>query len=188
VTAVRIETVDRYTPLAQALHWATAVLMLAAVVLAWIFMAMPGTQAGRFAYITLHKSIGETIFLLAVIRLVWRSRHPAPRGTAARWEAYAARFNHWMLYGIIIVMPVSGYILSTAAARPSPYFWLFYWPQPSLAPGVAHAALQLHLFGQFLVYGFVGLHMLGAGWHILVRRDATLERMLPEQQLASQQH
>jgi cytochrome b561 len=119
VTAVRIETVDRYTPLAQALHWATAVLML---------------------------------------------------------------------YGIIIVMPVSGYILSTAAARPSPYFWLFYWPQPSLAPGVAHAALQLHLFGQFLVYGFVGLHMLGAGWHILVRRDATLERMLPEQQLASQQH
>lgn len=92
-----------------------------------------------------------------------------------------ARANHWLLYGILILMPLSGYILATAAARPSPYFWLFYWPQPKLIPALAHAALRVHLIGQFLVYGFVGLHVLGAAWHVTVRRDSTLDRMLPSQ-------
>ena len=172
---------DRYTPTAQALHWLTAVLMLVAVVLAWIFMEMPATAWDRFTYITLHKSVGQTIFLLAVFRLIWRARHPPPSmaGRLARWEARAARSSHWLLYGIMIVMPLSGYILSTAAARPSPYFWLFYWPQPPLVPALAHAALSVHLVGQFFVYAFVGLHILGAGWHVAVRRDATLDRMLP---------
>ncbi len=78
-------------------------------------------------------------------------------------------------------MPISGYILTTAAARPSPYFWLFYWPQPALIPAVAHAALRVHLVGQYAVYAFVGLHMLAVVWHVAVRRDAVLERMLPPQ-------
>jgi cytochrome b561 len=172
---------NRYTPVAQALHWLTAVLMLVAVVVGWIFMAMPATAVDRFTTITLHKSVGQTIFILAVVRLIWRRRHPPPpmMGRLSRWEEYAARWNHWLLYGVMIVMPLSGIILSTAAARPSPYFWLFYWPQPPLVPAVAHAALSIHLVGQFFVYVFVGLHILGAGWHVAVRRDATLDRMLP---------
>jgi cytochrome b561 len=182
-SSVSLDWVDRYTPIAQVLHWLTAVLMLVAVVLAWIFMEMPDTARDRFAFITLHKSVGQTIFLLAVVRLIWRKRHPPPlmAGRLARWEARAARWNHWLLYGIMILMPLSGYILATAAARPSPYFWLFYWPQPPLVPAVAHAALRIHLLGQYFVYAFVGLHILGAGWHVAVRRDATLNRMLPSQ-------
>ena len=163
--------------------------MLVAVVLAWIFMEMPATAWDRFTYITLHKSVGQTIFLLAVVRLIWRARHPPPsmEGRLARWEARAARSSHWLLYGIMIVMPLSGYILSTAAARPSPYFWLFYWPQPPLVPALAHAAHSVHLIGQFFVYAFVGLHILGAGWHVAVRRDATLDRMLPVRRSARAQ-
>jgi cytochrome b561 len=182
-TSASPDYVERYTPIAQALHWLTALLMLVAVVLAWIFMAMPDTVGDRFTYITLHKSVGQTIFLLAVFRLFWRKRHPPPlmAGRLAQWEARAARWNHWLLYGIMILMPVSGYILATAAARPSPYFWLFYWPQPPLVPALAHAALRIHLIGQFLVYAFVGIHILGAGWHVAMRRDATLDRMLPSQ-------
>lgn len=173
----------RYTATAQALHWITAALMLAAVVLAWVFMAMPDTADGRFGIITLHKSIGQTIFCLAVIRLIWRRLHPPPAtaGRLARWEARCAQLNHWLLYGIMLAMPLSGYILATAASRPSPYFWLFYVPQPPLVPAVAHAALRVHLIGQFFVYAFVGLHVLGAAWHVIVRRDATLDRMLPAQ-------
>lgn len=176
-------TLGRYAGPAQALHWITAILMLAAVVLAWVFMAMPDTTGGRFGLITLHKSIGQTIFCLAVVRLIWRRLHPPPAmaGRLARWEAWSARWNHWLLYGIMLVMPLSGYILATAAARPSPYFWLFYVPQPPLVPEFAHAALRVHLIGQFFVYAFVGLHVLGAAWHVVIRRDATLDRMLPAQ-------
>lgn len=183
VTPASPDPLERYTPIAQVLHWLTALLMLVAVVLAWIFMEMPDTAGDRFIFITLHKSMGQTILLLAVFRLFWRKRHPPPlmNGRFARWEARVAWWNHWLLYGIMILMPLSGTILATAAARPSPYFWLFYWPQPPLIPALAHAALRIHLIGQFFVYAFVGLHVLGAGWHVAVRRDAALDRMLPSQ-------
>jgi cytochrome b561 len=144
-------------------------------------MAMPADQAGRFVYITLHKSIGQTIFFLALFRLIWRRIHSPPPmdGSVAVWEARIAKVNHWLLYSIMILMPLTGYILAVAAARPSPYFWLFYWPQPTLSPAVTHAALRAHLIGQFLVYAFVGLHLAGVVWRVVIRRDATLERMLP---------
>jgi cytochrome b561 len=178
-----LSRIGRYTPLAQALHWIAAVMMLAIVILAWVFMSEPAQTADRFTYITLHKSLGQTIFFLAVFRLVWRRLHPPPamEGRITRWEFVAARCSHWLLYVIMLVMPISGYILATAAARPSPYFWLFYWPQPPLIPAVAHAALRVHLACQYAVYAFVGLHVLAAVWHVTVRRDAVIERMLPPQ-------
>lgn len=176
--------IGRYTPLAQALHWITAVLMLAMVILAWVFMSEPDQASDRFTYITLHKSLGQTIFFLALLRLVWRRLHPPPAmaGRIAHWELVAARCSHWLLYAIMLAMPVSGYILATAAAKPSPYFWLFYWPQPALPPDIARAALRVHLAGQYALYALVGLHVLAAVWHVAIRRDAVLERMLPPQQ------
>ena len=160
---------ERYTSFAQATHWAAALLMLSAVVLAWVFMAMPAEEAGRFVYITLHKSIGQTIFFLTLIRLIWRRTHPAPPmgGRIAVWEALIARANHWLLYAIMILMPLTGYVLATAAARPSPYFWLFYWPQPAVSSVVAHAALRAHLVGQYLLYAMAGLHVVAVAWHVV---------------------
>ena len=175
---------EHYTSFAQATHWAAALLMLSAVVLAWVFMAMPAEEVGRFVYITLHKSIGQTIFFLTLIWLIWRRTHPVPpmRGRIAVWEAVIARVNHWLLYAVMLLMPLTGYVLATAAARPSPYFWLFYWPQPAVSAVVAHSALWAHLVGQYLVYAMVGLHVSAVVWHVVVRRDGTLERMLPVQQ------
>lgn len=76
----------------------TAVLMLAAVVLAWVCMAMPDAAAGRFGLITPHKPIGETTLCLAVFRLVWRL-HPLPAmsGRLARWEVQSARWYYLLL-------------------------------------------------------------------------------------------
>jgi cytochrome b561 len=113
--------------------------MLIAVVLAWVFMAMPAEEVGRFVYITLHKSIGQTIFFLTLVRLIWRRSHAVSpmRGRIAVWEVAIARMNHWLLYVVMILMPLTGYVLATAAARPSPYFWLFYWPQPAVSAVVA---------------------------------------------------
>ena len=174
----------RYTSVAQAAHWVGVPLLLAALILAWVFMAMPAEAPGRFVYITLHKSIGQTLFFLTLFRLIWRRLHPPPplNDTVAAWEAHIARVNHWLLHAIMIYMPVTGYILAVAAARPSPYFWLFYWPQPMLSPSVTHLALRAHLIGQFLVYAFVGLHVIGVVWDVAVRRNRTLERMLPAHQ------
>ena len=184
-TSQSVETrrIKRYNGVAQALHWLTALLMAAAIIVAWVFMALPDSSSERFAYITVHKSLGQTIFLLTVARLFWRFWHPFGRrvGSMARWEVRISALTQWLLYAALIAMPVSGYILATAAARPSPYFWLFYWPQPPLVPAVAHAALRVHLIGQYLVYALVALHVAGVAWHIIVRKDGTLDRMLPPQ-------
>ena len=61
--------------------------MLIAVVLAWVFMAMPAEEVGRFVYIALRKSIGQTIFFLTLVWPIWRRSHPAPpmRGRIAVW-------------------------------------------------------------------------------------------------------
>lgn len=103
------------------------------------------------------------------------------RGQIATWEAVIARVNHWLLYAVMLLMPVTGYVLATAAALPSPYFWMFYWPQPTVSAAVAHSALQAHLVGQYLVYAMVCLHALAVVWHVAVRRDGTLGQMLPAQ-------
>jgi cytochrome b561 len=101
----------RYTAVAQASHWMVAVLFLAAVVLAWIFMGMPATAPGRFFYITLHKSLGQTIFFFALFKLIYRRWHSPPTfdGRVAGWESIIARVNHWLLYSIMIFMPVTGF-------------------------------------------------------------------------------
>lgn len=69
-----LSRIGRYAPIPKALHWITAVMMLAMVILAWVFMSEPDQVGDRFTYITLHKSLGQTIFFLAVFRLAMEGR------------------------------------------------------------------------------------------------------------------
>ena len=119
-----------------------------------------GQKSGRFVYITLHKSIGQTIFFLALFRLVWRrSIRPRLCVPGLLLGRYYRAGELLAAYVVMVLMPVTGYVLATAAARPSPYFWLFYWPQLAVSAVVAHAALRAHLVGQYFVYTMVGLHL-----------------------------
>ena len=108
--------VHRYTATAQALHWVVAVLMFVVVPLAWVMVNLPRTAPWREELYTLHKSIGLTILALVAVRLAWRATHPAPAlpGRMARWEQAGAFASHWLLYLILVGMPVSGYLLSAA--------------------------------------------------------------------------
>jgi cytochrome b561 len=173
----------RYTATAQWLHWITALLLLATVPIAWQMAEMPHGAPMRNVYFAVHKSIGVTILLLAAVRLLWRARHPSPPLPAAtpRWAAGLARINHVLLYVALLAMPLSGYLESATAGHPVHYFGLFDLPLLPQDEAVAHSALAIHLAGQWLVYAVIVLHVLGTGWHVVVRRDGTLERMLPPQ-------
>ena len=79
-------------------------------------------------------------------------------------------------------MPISGYLMISAAGHSLNYFWLFSIPQPiAMNPGLASAARTIHDLGQWAVVGLVVLHVLATGWHVAVRRDGVLDRMLPPQ-------
>jgi cytochrome b561 len=172
----------RYTATAQALHWLTALLVLAVLPLAWIAASLPpGPQKGF--YFQMHKSVGLTIFAIVAIRILWRAWNPPPPEVhVPRGLALLGRLNHWLLYLVFLLMPVSGYLLSAAAGNTTQYFYLFPIPPlPEKYPELAGLADQVHLIGRYAVYALVSLHVLATAWHLVARRDALLDRMLPRQ-------
>ena len=172
----------RYTAIAQWLHWVSAALMLAVLVLAWVMESLPNGDAARATIVMLHKSVGLTILALTAARLVWRAIHPPPAARWAAWEAAAATASHWLLYLVLLAMPLSGYLMSAGRGRAIPYFGLF--EVPLLTPAtdaIWRIGATVHSVGQWAVYALVALHIGAAVWHVAVRRDGTLDRMLPEQ-------
>ncbi len=175
---------ERYTATAQALHWLTAALMFVVLPLAWAGASVPDAAPGHEALISLHKSVGLTILAVVAVRLAWRAAHPPPPLSAdvARWEERASTASHWMLYAILIGMPLSGYLLSASAGRPTSCFGLVRLPGVRDSPDLRHAALLIHVIaGQWLVYALILLHLAATAWHVTVRRDGVLDRMLPPQ-------
>ena len=174
----------RYTNTAQALHWIVALLMFAVIPLAWVAVSLPETAPWTEFFFTLHKSIGLTILALVAFRLFWRARHPAPLlpSHLARWERAAATASHWLLYLILIGMPLSGYVVSTAGGHTVTFFDLFTLPALPKNKGLENVGLFFHvLTGQWLVYALILLHVGATAWHIIVYRDGVLGRMLPQQ-------
>ena len=185
ISATPVAVAQRYSPSMQALHWTIALLMFAVLPLAWAMMEMPRTVPNREFIYTLHKSIGMTIFVLAAIRLIVRASSPIPPEPAGtpRWMARSAIASHWLLYAILFIMPISGYVLSASAPAPLTYFDLFPLPQLPKNQAVAEAARSVHLLAQWAVYGLIALHVLATAWHVVVRRDGLLARELPYQRL-----
>jgi cytochrome b561 len=178
--------IARYTGVAQGLHWVTTLLIAAILPLAWVMTSVAKDNPNRDALFMWHKSIGITIFLLVVARLTWRATHPAPAlpSSMAHWEAILAKLSHWLLYVVLVVMPVSGYIMSAAGGHAVSFFGLVNLPALAENKDLSKLAQQVHLATQWAVYVLVALHIIATVWHITMRRDGLLERMLPAQRNA----
>ena len=173
--------VRRYTATAQVLHWATTALVFAVLPLAWVAESLPKGPEQSTVFV-IHRSVGLTILALIVIRLAWRSRHHAPpeQDGAGPAMAFLGQATHWLLYLIFFAMPVSGYLMS-GNGKPVSYFGMLSipgFPKNEALHGVADA---IHVFGQWAVYALVLLHVAATAWHVAVRRDGLLSRMLPPQ-------
>ena len=151
--------------------------------IAWVMTSMAENNPKSGFFFMLHKSIGLTILAIVIARLAWRATHPAPPLEHRTNPAIAllAQVNHWLLYAILLIMPVSGYILSATAKYPTTWFDLFTVPAIGTMPRLHDAAEGVHVIGQWFVYAFVLLHMLGVAYHVVVKRDGLLNRILPEQ-------
>lgn len=171
---------SRYGLVAQLLHWSVVVLLAVQFFLAEAADELP-EGAEHLAMLARHKSVGATILLIALLRLVWRLVDPPPPPLPMpAWQRIAAAATHWGLYGILLAMPLSGWMMSSAEGHPVSWFGLFQLPDlvtPSEALGdVFHDAHEV-LAGTLLF--LVGLHLLGALKHQFVDRDGLLARMLP---------
>jgi len=169
---------DTFRPFARLLHWVMAVLVLSML---FIGAGMVSTVAEKHAsLVAIHRPLGMTIFILALIRLVYRLRHPAPPLPAdlPEFQKLAAHASHWLLYALMIGMPLIGWGMLSAGNYPVTMFPGFHLPQilPS-DPGLFAWLREAHRYLAWLFFLTFLAHMGAALMHGLIRRDGVLQSM-----------
>ena len=169
-----------YTRTAIVLHWLIGVCVLAQITLGLWMITIPKTPVGvRAGWFNVHKSIGITLALLILIRLLWRFAHRAPAlpSTMPAWERLAAKANHALLYICMIVMPVSGYLGSSFTKYPILY-WGIKLPQWGWdSPELKDLCSQVHFVTVIIFIALIVIHIAAAAKHWLIDRDGVAQRM-----------
>ncbi|HPF25567.1 MAG TPA: cytochrome b [Steroidobacteraceae bacterium] len=174
-------TTERWGAVAKLLHWMIVALILVQVALITYAEDLPlGME--KLATIARHKSVGMTILALAILRLTWRWLNPTPRLPPSMpvWQQRLARLSHGVLYGTIFLLPLSGWMMSSAKNFSVSWFNLFQFPD-LVAPSEATFEI-MHDTHESLVWVLAAtalLHIAGALKHHFVDRDDVLKRMLP---------
>ena len=170
----------RYTGPAIAAHWLIAALILVAFPLGVYMHDLPlsPTKLKLYSY---HKWIGITVLLLFVPRILWRITHrpPAPLPMPA-WQHRIAEGTHHLLYLLMFLVPLSGWLMSSAKGFQVVYFGVL--PIPDLigkSEELGDLLKEVHEALNWGLFGLVGLHVAGALKHHIIDRDSTLRRMLP---------
>jgi cytochrome b561 len=174
------ETEARYGAAAIALHWLTAVLIVANLTLGLSMVPLP-ISPRKLQWYAWHKWIGITVFLLTCMRLAWRWARPAPPPVAMpEWQRRAASATHVVLYALLLAIPLSGWLYSSATGVQVVYLGLV--PLPDLVPAdkaLAGVLKATHLTLNFALFMLVFVHSAAALKHHFVDRDPALMRMLP---------
>lgn len=165
---------------AIALHWAVALLVLAAFALGLWMGEVP--RAERPAYYAVHASLGITLLIVLAVRAVWAliNRRPAPLANTPHWQHQAAQFAHVALYALTFAVAVLGWLL-LGVEHPSivpQAFGVVPAPPPvALGPAAEDFLEEGHELVAYVLMALVGLHAAAALWHHYVLRDGTLRRM-----------
>jgi cytochrome b561 len=168
-----------YTPIARALHWTTAVLLLVLFGLG-ISMTRWVADENKIQVYSWHEWVGITVFALTAWRLLWRLTHPAPPIDVPRWEKAAAAAVYAAMYLVLIAQPIVGWLMSTAYGFPVVYLGVLPLPAPvSEDRALAERLDQLHVTLAVLLALLFAAHVAGVLYHHLIRRDSVLNRMLP---------
>jgi cytochrome b561 len=176
-----------YVPLARALHWIMAALVLIQVA-GGLVMTVDRPENSfwaklfdRMSVYDNHKLLGLILLLLIVVRLARRLISGAPEADQqlATWQREASHMVHAWLYFLLIAVPLLGWIGISLYPALVVYGWL---PLTALLPPdqkASAAVFIFHKYGAFLLLALIGVHIGAAIFHHFILRDGTLRRMLP---------
>lgn len=171
----------RYDTVAALMHWLTALLVLGLIA---IGLWMVGLEIGRQKLVVYgwHKWVGLSVLVLMILRLCWRLFHPPPPLPAgiASWERRLAPLVHGMLYGLLLAMPLTGWLMTSAAGQPVVWFGLVELPDLVGRDRELLAWFRgAHHWLSRLLIVLIMLHVAAVIRHDVLRRDGILRRMLP---------
>jgi cytochrome b561 len=176
---------ETYSGTARGFHWWTVAFVVLQVPLG-IYMSYRGNVQGIFDATTnflysSHKTIGLIILFLVIARLIYRIAHGAPRDepTITTLQKGASHATHWLLYLLLLVVPILGYL--GVALYPSLGLFGVVDLPGLVAPNQDAAATVFfyHFLGAIVLVLLIGVHVSGALFHYLIRKDGVLARMWP---------
>jgi cytochrome b561 len=174
-------TRDAFGAVAKTFHWLTFLLLVGSFMIALRMESLP-LSPRKLQLFAWHKWVGVTVLAVVVLRLAWRLANPVPRQPSGvpRWQQRLAGLSHAALYGLLIVIPVTGWVMSEALNLPVVYLGLFRIPSPfGVDRALGEAMRALHLVLALTMLALIGIHALAALYHHFVLRDDVLRRMLP---------
>ena len=164
----------------RALHWVIAFLIIALIPLGWYMVRLDYTDPWSYDALEIHKGLGMVVLLLASIM---GAKQIAQRTTVIakprkQWEALATKIIHYLLYALMLVVPATGYMISTSAGAGVSIFGLFEVPavMPKSVP-LRDAAISVHYYFAYAGVGLIAFHIAGALKHHFIERDDALKRM-----------
>lgn len=178
---MRRNTEARWGSVSITLHWLVALLILLVQVPAGLVMLRLEPGVFQNVLFDLHKNVGLVVLALAVFRLGWRLAQPVPAlpDEVPGWQARLAGLTHVLLYGLLLLLPVSGFLYTAFGGYPVPLLMAV-----DLGRLIAASEPQavvwraIHYWAQWALLAVAAVHVLAALHHALVRRDGVLGRML----------
>ncbi|HTC26914.1 cytochrome b [Dyella sp.] len=172
-------TSTQFVLAARVLHWLIALLILTML---FIGVGMVASVSERHAWlISIHKPLGITILILAIIRLIVRLRNPPPPLPAdlPAIQKLAAHASHWLLYALMLVIPLVGWAMLSAGGYPVMLGHSLRLPPIFPVSPVAFAILRhTHAWLAMLLFLTFLAHLGAALYHGLIRRDGVLWSMI----------
>ena len=168
----------RYGQPAIILHWALAILIAGMVGLGWYMMSIEDEPNSGW-YFDLHKSVGIVVFVLVLLRILWRSKHrPAALPTSLpTWQVKVSSVTQWSLYASMVLMPLTGFIGASYSKKGVIFFGLKVpaWVIPN--HDISEQFFSVHSALAWVLVALVALHAAAGLKHLLVDKDGVFERM-----------
>jgi cytochrome b561 len=184
---------SRYGLVAMTLHWLIAIAIITNIVL---ILTMPeGRTPTHRIMMSWHMSIGLTVIVLSIARIIWRWINPLPPPPHGlnRWLHVSAKAMHHLLYTLMVAIPLAGWLMVSASGFSPPWFGLFNWPVfpgfGGLGKEAGHDVHEIfesiHVVLGWAMIVLIPCHIGAALYHHIVRKDNVLIRMLPGTRLRS---
>lgn len=171
-----------YSVAAKSLHWLMAVLILAMIPAGFLMIQEDLPKAVQNTLFIFHKNVGVLLLLLIVLRVAVRWRNPPPPlpDHVPAWQARIAGATHLGLYGLMIAMPLAGYVRVRAGDFPIESLDALGFP--ALVPksdALAQIAKTAHFYGAYAIAGLVAAHVFAGLYHGILRQDGVFSRIWP---------
>ena len=166
---------------AKWLHWLIA-LMVFGLLGVGLYMTDMRISPQKIQLYMTHKSVGLTVLMLMLVRIVYRLKNPTPAlpESIPGWQKAASHISHVLLYLLLFAMPISGWLMNSASGFPMKYFGLVRVPD-LIARSQENLALfkAVHFYIAWTLMAVIAVHVLAALKHHFIDRDSVLRRMLP---------